>query len=168
MRRAIDGFILECDACQRRKGDREFTAPLGCIREPQAPFEMVSMDITGPYPVTPRKNPYLLMFVDHFSKYAEVHPIQDQSAATCAKVFASQIVARHGSGFKLVTDQGAAFMSSFFNETCKILGVRRSRTSSYHPMNNGHVECLHRTLHTAVSHYVNQSHTDWDLRVAFS
>jgi hypothetical protein len=113
MRKAVEGFILECDAWQKREGDRECTAPLGCLGEPKAPFEMVSMDITGPYPVTPRKNRYLLTFVDHFSKYAEVHPIQDQSAATCAKVFASQIVTRHGSGFKLVTDQGAAFMSSF-------------------------------------------------------
>jgi hypothetical protein len=48
------------------------------------------------------------------------------------------------------------------------MGVRRSHTSSYHPMGNGHVEeRLHRTLHTALSHYVNQAHTDWDLRVAF-
>jgi hypothetical protein len=113
MRRAIEEFISEDDGCQRGKGDRELTAPLGCPGKNQSPFEMVSMDITGPYPVTPRKNRYLLMFVDHFSKYAEVYPIQDHSAETCAKVFATQIVARHGSGFKLVTDQGAAFMSTF-------------------------------------------------------
>jgi transposase InsO family protein len=131
--RAIEEFISECDACQRGKGDRELTAPLGCLGEPQAPFEMVSMDITGPYPVTPRKNQYLLTFIDHLSKYAEVHPIQEQSAETCAKVFAMQIVARHGSEFKLVTDQGTAFMSTFFSETCRILGVGRSRTSGNHP-----------------------------------
>jgi hypothetical protein len=53
--RTIEEFISECDACQRGKGDRELTAPLGCLGEPQAPFEMVSMDITGPYPVTPGK-----------------------------------------------------------------------------------------------------------------
>jgi hypothetical protein len=79
MRRTIEEFISGCDACQRGKGDRELTAPLGSLRGPQAPFEMVSMDLSGPYPVTPMKNRYLLTFVDHFSKYAEVHPIQDQS-----------------------------------------------------------------------------------------
>jgi hypothetical protein len=123
------------------------------------------MDITGPYPVTPRQNKYLLTFVDHFSKYAEIYPIPDQSAVTCAKVYALQIITRHGSGSKLITDQGAAFMSSFFNETCQIMGDHKSHTSSYHPMSNGHVERMHRTLHTALSHYVNQSHTDWDLKV---
>jgi hypothetical protein len=113
MRRTIEDFISGCDACQRGKGDRELTAPLGSIGEPQAPFEIVSIDLTGPYPVTPRKNRYLLTFVDQFSKYAEVHLIQDQSAETCAKVFATQIVARHGSAFKLFTEKGAAFVKVF-------------------------------------------------------
>jgi len=75
------------------------------------------MDITGPYPVTARINKYLLMFVDHFSKHVEIFPIPDQSASTCARIYALQIVTPHGSGSKLITDQGAAFMSLFFNET---------------------------------------------------
>jgi len=37
----------------------------------------------------------------------------------------------------------------------------------YHPQSNGHVERLHRTLHTALSHYVNKSHTDWDLKLPY-
>jgi hypothetical protein len=142
MRKAVEGFILECDSCQRRKGDRKFTTPLGCLGDPKVPFEIFPMDITGPYPVIPRKNAtFLLLWI---SFYAELHPTQDQLVATFAKYFASQIVARHGSGFKLVTDQGAAFMSSFFNETCRIMRVRRSYTSSYHHMSNGNLERLHK------------------------
>ena len=57
-------------------------------------------------------------------------------------------------------------MSSFFNETCKILGIHRSRTSIYHAMSNGQVERLHRNLHTTFSHYVNKSHTDWAYRAS--
>jgi len=56
-------------------------------------------------------------------------------------------------------------MSSFFNETCKILRIQRTRTYSYHTQSNGHVERLHRNLRTALSHYVNNSHTDWDLKL---
>jgi len=125
------------------------------------------MDITGPYPLTPRKNRYLLTFIDHFLKYAEIFSIQDQSALTCARVYASQIITRHGSSSKLITDQGSAFMSSFFSETCRILGIQWSRTSSYHAQTNGYVERLHRTLHTALSHYVNNSHTDWNLKLPY-
>jgi len=38
-----------CDACQRRKEEREFVAPLGDVDQPPAPFEVTSMNITGPY-----------------------------------------------------------------------------------------------------------------------
>jgi hypothetical protein len=44
------------------------------------------------------------------------------------------------------------------------IGNKRSRTPSYHAQSNGHVERLHRTLHTALSHYVKSSHTDWDVK----
>ena len=125
MRRSIEEYIKACDACQRRKGGGEYRAPLGEVEEPTAPFQITSMDITGPYPLTPRRNRYILTFIDHYTKYVEAFPIPDQSAQTCARVYATEILTRHGTGSKLITDQGTAFMSVFFNETCKALGIRR-------------------------------------------
>jgi len=58
-------------------------------------------------------------------------------------------------------------MSSFFQETCKVLGIRRTRTTSYHPASNGMLERWHKDLHTALSHYVNAANTDWDTIVPF-
>jgi hypothetical protein len=159
MRRSIEDYVKKCDSCQRRKGDREFIAPLGKVEEPTTPFQVTSLDVTGPYPLTPRKNRYLLTFIDHFTKYVEAFPIPDQTAATCARVYATQIITRHGTGSKLITDQGPAFMSEFFRETCKILGVNKVHTSSFHPSSNGMVERWHRSLHTGLSHYVNATHT---------
>jgi hypothetical protein len=85
MRRSIDEFVGKCDFCQKRKEDRQFTAPLGTPELPKGPFQITSMDITGPYPLTPRWNNYLLTFVDHFSKYAEAYPIPEQMAEVCVR-----------------------------------------------------------------------------------
>ena len=46
-----------------------FTAPLGEDEESKFPFEITSMDITGPYVSTPRKNKYLVTFIDNFTRY---------------------------------------------------------------------------------------------------
>ena len=167
MRRSIVDYIRKCDQCQRRKEDREYVSPLGDVEQPTAPFQITAMDITGPYMLTPRKNKYLLTFIDHFTRYAEAYPIPDQTAETCARIYATQIITRHGTGWKLITDQGRAFMSTFFSETCKILGVRKIHTTSYHPMSNGLLERWHRSLHTGLSHYINASHTNWDVVVPF-
>jgi transposase InsO family protein len=117
--------------------------------------------------VTPRGDKFLLTFIDHFSRYAEANPIPDQKAETCARIYATQIITRHGTGSQLITDQGTAFMSAFFQETCKVLGISRSRTTSYNPASNGKAERFHSTLHTGISHYVNSSNNDWGTLVPF-
>jgi len=137
MCRSVEDYIQKCDPCQKRKEDREFRAPLAEVEMPTTSFEVTPMDITGSYPVTPRGNKYLLIFIDHFIKYAVAYPLKVQTAESCARIYATQIATRHGSGSKLITDQGRAFMSSFFQETYKILGIRTSRTSSYHAQSNG-------------------------------
>ena len=162
MWRSIEEYIKACDECQRRKEGGEYRAPVGEVEESTAPFQITSMDITGPYPLTPRRNRYILTFIDHYTKYVEAFPIPDQSAQTCARVYATEILTRHGTGSKLITDQGTAFMSVFFNETCKALGIRRAHTTPYHPSSNGMVERLHNSLHAGLSHYVNSTHTNWD------
>ena len=58
-------------------------------------------------------------------------------------------------------------MSKFFSETCKILGIHKIHTTSYHPMSNGTLERWHRSLHMGISHYINASHTNWDVVVPF-
>jgi hypothetical protein len=93
--------------------EREFIAPLGDVRQPTYPFEITSMDICGPYPLTPRKNKYLKTSIDHFTKYAEAIPLTDMSTETCARAYATHVIARHDSRSILVTDQDRSFTSSF-------------------------------------------------------
>jgi hypothetical protein len=47
---------------------------------------VTAMDVSGPLPVTPRGNKFLLIFIDHFWKYARADPIPDQKAETFARV----------------------------------------------------------------------------------
>ena len=152
MRQSIQEYVRRCDKCQTRKGKHEFRAPLGAAEDPSEPFQVTSMDITEPYCVTPRKNRYLFTFIDHFTKYVEAFPITDFSAETCARIYPTQIITRHGSGSTLIMDQGRSFTSAFFQETCKILKVRKVRISPYHAMSNGMVERYHRVLHDSTAH----------------
>ena len=113
MRKSTENYVKKCDSFQRRKSKRKFIAPLGEVEGPTFPFHITSGDVTGPYPVTRRENKYLLTYICHFTKYAEAFLILDQKAETRAQVYATEIITRHSTGSKLITEQERAFMSFF-------------------------------------------------------
>jgi transposase InsO family protein len=160
IRQDVENYVRECDDSHRRKHGCEYTPTYGDVRQPTYPFEINSMDICGPYPLTPRKYKYLLIFIDHLTKYAEAIPLTDMSAESCARAYFAHVIARHGTGSILATDQRRLFTSAFFKETCKILGGKQMHSSAYHPQGNAQIERFHRTMNQFLSHYVNSAETN--------
>jgi len=164
MRKAIEDYIRKCDLCQRRKGTREFVATLGEVQEPKAPFQLTAKDVTDPHRTTPRWNktyPRSLTISQNMLKRFPLRIKRPKHAHEFTRLKFSRDTAQ------LITDQGPAFMSSFFQETCKVLGIRRIRTTSYRPASNGMLEKWHKALHTALSHYINAANTNWDTIASF-
>ena len=81
----VEEYVRNCHECQRLKPRHEFKAPLGDVMEPTRPWEVVAIDICGPFPTTSNKNRYLLTFLDHLTKYAEAIPITSMTAEECAR-----------------------------------------------------------------------------------
>lgn len=65
--------------------------------------------------------------------------------ATVARKFVAEYVSRFGVSDELTTDRGRQFESELFRELTSLLGVKRIRTSAYHPRANGLFERFHRT-----------------------
>jgi transposase InsO family protein len=87
----------------------------------------------GPFPVMPKNNRFLLTVMDHLTRYAEAIPIPNTTAQECALPYATHIIARQGAGSKFLTDHGRKFISAFFRESCKFLGIKQLFTTAYNP-----------------------------------
>lgn len=156
MSRDVQEYCGRCSSCtlgKVPKGRRP--APLQVFEEVSKPFQRTSMDIVGPLPLSTAGNRYLLVFVDHLTKYSEVMPMANQRAETVARLFVEQVVLRHGAPQQLLTDQGTNFTSRLLREVCDLLGIRKLRTTPYHPACNGAVERLNQTIVGMLRHYVS-------------
>ena len=109
------------------------------------PFEKMATDIVGPFPRLRHGFKYLLTTICLASKYPDVVPIRDISAATVAEGLI-EIFSRTGIPRVLLSDQGTQFVSSLVKALCDRLGISRITTSTYHPQSNGCLERLHGTL----------------------
>lgn len=167
MTKDIRQFVKTCPSCSlRRAGGPK--APLQPVAIPERPFERVSLDIVGPLPRTGSGYKYLLTFIDHLTRYAEAIPLRDQTAPTVARAFIQHVVLRHGVPESLLTDQGTNFMSTLMKAVCRQLGIRKLRTTPYHPESNGVIERFHGTLTGMIKHFVRANGTDWDQWVPFA
>ena len=78
-------------------------------------------------------NRYILVAVDHLTKWLEAWPIPDQEAKTVTQIFVKQFVSRFGAPVITHTDQGRNFESKLFQEMCQLLGVKKTCTTSFNP-----------------------------------
>lgn len=144
------------------KGGRTTSAPLGELPETTEPMQISSFDICGPYPVSSRHNRYLLKFIDHFSRYTEAIPIPSQDTETVARALVTQVFSPDCCPQILSSDRGTNFMSSIFQEVCKLLQIKSINSTSFNPKIQGKVENFHAGLNQTMSHYVNRYGNNWD------
>ena len=88
----------------------------------------------------------ILVITDHFTRYAQAFPTRNELAKTTAKVLFENFIVHYGFPARLHSGQGRKFESSVIQELCRLAGVEKSKTTSYHPMGNGMVERLNQTL----------------------
>jgi transposase InsO family protein len=66
-----------------------------------------------------------------------------------------RIITQFGVPKKLLTDREATFTSALMKGVCKLLGIQKLQTSSYHAQANGICERMHKLLIDMISHFVN-------------
>ena len=145
MKKDITHWCNECLSCQASKIQRHYRAPVEAIPVPPRRFTHVHVDIVGPLP-TSRGYTYLLTILDRTTRWPEAVPLQDITAASCARAFMTGWVARFGVPLQMTSDRGRQFISSLWSEMARSLGTQLHRTTSYHPQANGMVERFHRSL----------------------
>ena len=79
--------------------------------------------------------------------YAEIH--DDETAATATAVLRRAVAwfaARGVTVHRVLSDNGSAYRSHAWRDTCTELGITPKRTRPYRPQTNGKIERFHRTL----------------------
>jgi len=103
------------------------------------------LDFTGPFLKSQSGNSYILVIVEAFSRYVKLIPTKDQTAETAsAELF--NYITDHVVPNRILTDQGACFVSRLFKHVCSRFGVKNITTTAYHPMANGITERVNRVI----------------------
>ena len=125
------------------------------------PWEIVSVDITGPHPTSREGYSWILTVQDHFSKWVEAIPLRKHTAPLVAKALYENVFTKFGAPLRLLSDQRLEFESGLFQELCQFMQIDKLRTSPYQPACNGMLERFHRCLNSMLAKVVSQNQKDW-------
>ena len=155
-------YVQTCLTCGlQKKPSRRQRAPMQ-LYHVGAPLERVHMDILGPLVRSQKGNLYILVIVDQFSKWVECIPVPDISAETTARVVVNEFISRFGCPLMIFTDQGRNFDGELFRCLCKLLEIRKVRTTPYMPAPNGQVERYNRLLCQMIRCFLRHRQNTWD------
>ncbi|KAI2664186.1 Retrovirus-related Pol polyprotein [Labeo rohita] len=161
LNQTVKEFVQNCHTCQLYKP--ECRKLPGSLQQTivQRPWEMLGMDLMGPFPRSSSGNVFMLVFVDYYSRWVELFSLRKATAETVSQILVREIFTRWGVPDYLLSDRGPQFVSSVFQELCKTWNIEHKMTTAYHPQTNL-TERMNRTLKTMVASYVNDNHKHWD------
>lgn len=157
-------FVGSCQKCLEYKTHNHPT--LGVMGRPKQcsrPFQMISIDLMGPMPVSRKQNGYILVVTCCFSKFCLIYPIRRASSDVIIKILEDSVFLVHGIPQTIFVDNGSQFISRDTATLFKKYNIPNIYfTPKYTPQVNT-VERYNRTIITCISTFVDNDHRTWDV-----
>ena len=160
----IDLYVTkQCKRLKYRRPQQPVRAPLESVSS-SSPMELVSIDFlhlecsVGGYE-------YILVVVDHFTRYAQAYPCSNKSSRTAATKLFNDFFLRFGFPGKILHDQGREFENELFHELERLSGIKRLHTTPYQAMSNGKVERFNRSLLSMLRTLTDHDKLHWKISI---
>src|SRR3984957_9564137 len=125
----------------------------------------VAMDFMGPFPESDGYN-YLMIVICRLTSM--VHLIPTHTTATVSDItwlWLTEVIRLHGLHKSIVSDRDSKFISKFWSELHKLLGVKLLKSTAYHPQTDGMSERAMRTTSQILCTVVNMDQKNWKRRI---
>jgi transposase InsO family protein len=158
----IDTFVRNCLTCRRSHKPRDKTPGLlKPLDIPNRPWQHVTMDFHS-MPEDKQGYDQVFVVVDRLTKRAYSLPCyKTTTAKEMAGMYYKYVWRNHGVPDSVVSDRGPQFISHFWDEFCRMLGVKIKLSSSEHPQTDGQTEIMNQYLDQRLRPFVNHYQDNW-------
>ena len=160
MRLDVHNHVANCVSCAQTKGSTS-TAPILEYPTPAGPFQTVAIDLLQ-LPRSIQGSTYVLVCVDHFSRFVILAPMRNKSAPVVAHALVSHLLCPFTTPSVLLSDNGTEFKNAVLSNICQQYHIKQTFITAHHPASNGLVERTNRKILEILRHVAGQFHECWE------
>ena len=162
LRSNVATYVANCFACRSATVPRDRTPGfLHPLPIPQRPWQHLTMDYKS-FPRDKEGFDMLFVVIDRLSKQSYSIPCHKTiTARGMAELFLKYIWCREGYPDSIVSDRGPQFISSFWAEVCRILGIKIKLSTAFHPQTDGQTEIMNQYIDQRLRPFVNHYQDNW-------
>jgi transposase InsO family protein len=161
----VERVLRVCSTCDRVKASFNAVHPSLHPLPIECMFYRWGCDLCGPFDETPRGYKYLLVCIEHFSKWVEVIPLKSKNPSETRDAFIHAVFTRFGAPAEVLTDRGGEFEAKFAKMLMECYIDHRT-TSADHPQTDGLAERMIQTMEMGMKKVILSfgKPQDWDLK----
>lgn len=165
MRRDILRYVRSCHTCGAQKISNEARIGfMGKEKEVKFPWQVIALDLIGPFPRSKRGFTWLLVVGDWFTKYTVVHPLRHAKAKNITDFLENHIFLVYGVPQFVICDNAPNLSGRELRSLCDKYQVQKIWFNAVYSAQCNFVERSNKTIGTAIRCYVKE-HVDWDLEL---
>jgi transposase InsO family protein len=158
----VERYVRNCHPCRRASSPRDKTPGLlQPLPVPDRPWQHISMDFVS---FNKDKHGYdnVLVVIDRLSKESISIPCyKTTTAEEMASLFIYHVWRYFGPPDSIISDRGPQFISAFWTEFCRLLGIKLKRSTAHHPQTDGQTEIMNQYLEQRLRPFVNYYQDNW-------
>ena len=164
----VKHWCQSCVTCGGRKGAPTRPAH-ALVQDPTGePMQRIAIDIIGAVnPPSVSGNKYIVVVTDYLTKWTEAYATTNQTAENVASILVKEFICRYGIPIQIHSDKGAQFEGEIFKHICRLLNIRKTNTTSYHPSGDGQVERANRVIIDTLAKLTQDDQNSWDDKLPF-
>lgn len=136
MHQEVAKYVKNFTVCRLIKSSKQDPAPQR-PRSPKAPWEMLSLDVLGPYPeARSTKHRYILLIEDVFTKWVEAFTFSQVKVVNVTDTLIKEIFPRYGYPKTEVADNGPVFVGKRLKQLCEKYRIEQHFSAVYHQQAN--------------------------------
>ena len=158
----ITRYVQNCYKCRRSTVPRD--RPPGLLYSlpiPERPWQHISIDFKS-FPKDKYRNDIIYIVIDRLGKRAYSIPCQKTiTVQGIATLFIIYVWCIHRPPDSIVSDRGLQFISEFWNELCRILGIKLKLSTAFYPQTDRQTEIINQYIDQRLRPFVNYYQDNW-------